>query len=47
MLRRLENHDGIRQGKAHYWDFGTMLKIKGVTPAGVDKIVKYVWQIQR
>jgi len=36
--------NGVR---AHHWEFGNMPKVEGVTPQGVDQIVKYVRWLQR
>ena len=36
--------NGVR---AHHWEFGDMPKIDGVTPEGVDQVVKYVRWLQR
>jgi mono/diheme cytochrome c family protein len=33
--------------QAHHWEFGNMPKVDGVTPEGVDQIVKYVRWLQR
>jgi mono/diheme cytochrome c family protein len=38
----------VQQGvRAHHWNFGDMLPVKGVTPDEVDKMIVFVREVQR